>query len=71
MKLTKSRRKSFIHDEVAKKIAKSITRRQHQIADYLNQQINSFSRRTLIIALIGFCTVSGSFLIYLLINALN
>ncbi|HTN20751.1 MAG TPA: hypothetical protein VL125_09760 [Pelobium sp.] len=71
MKLFKRTRTYFSQDEVAQKIAERITGRQQRIADYLNKRTKNFSSKSLLFSLIGFCTVFASYLIYLLISALN
>lgn len=71
MKLFKRPKTYFSQDETAQKIAERLTDRQQRIADYLNKRTKNFSSRSLLFSLIGFCTIFASYLIYLLINALN
>ncbi|MET4083914.1 hypothetical protein ABIB40_003887 [Pedobacter sp. UYP30] len=71
MKLFKTTRTDLSPDGAAGKIAKKIIGSQHRIADYLNQRTKMVSRKSSIVALAAFCVVSASYLIWLLINALN
>lgn len=71
MKFLKNSKPDLNNDEVAQRIAERITSRQQRIANYLNDRTKDISGKYLLISLIVFCTVSASYLLYLLINAVN
>jgi hypothetical protein len=58
-------------DAVSARIAGMILTRQRQLADYLNARCAGLSLRFRIGLLIGFCTLIGAYLIYVLISAFN
>ncbi|GGI23347.1 hypothetical protein GCM10008119_07190 [Pedobacter mendelii] len=71
MKFLKNSKPDRNNDEVAQRIAERITSRQQRIANYLNDRTKDVSGKYLLISLIAFCTVFASYLLYLLINAVN
>lgn len=71
MKQFKNISECMSSDETARKIAGNIVAKQSRIADYLNTKTKDLPGKTLLIALIGFCVVFGSYCLYLLIGAAN
>jgi len=56
-------------DAVSTRIAGIILSRQRKLADYLNARCAGLSLRFRIGLLIGFCTLIGAYLMYVLISA--
>jgi len=56
-------------DAVSARIAGMILIRQRKLADYLNARCAGFSMPWRIGLLIGFCTLIGAYLVYVLISA--
>lgn len=71
MKLFNNIRERMNSEETTQKIAGNILTRQSRIADYLNTKTKHLSGKALLIALIGFCVVFGSYCLYLLLSAAN
>ncbi|TCC91929.1 hypothetical protein EZ428_09275 [Pedobacter frigiditerrae] len=70
MKLFKRKQATVSSDAAAEKIAGNITRRQRQLADYLNHKISGVPKKFLASALFGFCVAFGAYCIYLLYNSI-
>jgi hypothetical protein len=71
MKIFKNIKERMNSDGLAQKIAGNIVDRQSRIANYLNGKTRHLSGKRLLLALIGFCVVFGSYCLYLLIHAIN
>ncbi|MBE9599969.1 hypothetical protein [Pedobacter sp. MC2016-24] len=56
-------------DAVSARIAGLMLERQRQLADYLNERCAGLSMQWRIGLLIGFCTLIGAYLVYVLISA--
>lgn len=56
-------------DAVSARIASLILTKQRQLANYLNARFAELSLRRRIYLLIGFCTLIGTYLVYVLISA--
>ena len=56
-------------DARSARIADMILTRQRQLADYLNARFAGLSLQRRIQLLIGFCTLVGAYLVYVLISA--
>jgi hypothetical protein len=69
MSLFRKKRERIPNEETAQKIAGAIMGRQKQLAGYLNRRTSHLSGKRLLVALILFCTVFGSYCLYLLICA--
>jgi hypothetical protein len=70
MKLFKRKQATISSDAVAEKIAGNITRRQRQLADFLNHKISCLPKKSLVFVLFGFCLAFGAYCIYLLYNSI-
>jgi hypothetical protein len=73
MKLFKKRDRALspVQEQRAGKIAQAILNRQRKTADYLNNKTAFISGKNWLLLLILFCTVFGSYCIYLLIKAIH
>lgn len=71
MSLFKRKREPVPNEMTAQKIAGAIVGRQKRIARYLNSKTGKLSTKTLLTALVIFCTAFGGYCLYLLIRALS
>ncbi|SFS58360.1 hypothetical protein [Mucilaginibacter polytrichastri] len=73
MKLFRKRERALsqAQEQRAGKIAAALLARQRKTADYLNRRTELISGKNWMLLLIGFCTVFGSYCIYLLIKAFH
>jgi len=53
-------------EKLAMRLAGRILSMQRKIADYLNERTAKISAKTWLIVLMGFCGITGTYLIYLL-----
>ncbi len=71
MGLSKKWRERISDDAVAGRIAGAIIGAQQKLASYLNRKVEMLQGRTLLFMLIAFCSLFGSYCLYLIINACN
>ncbi|WP_205943138.1 hypothetical protein [Pedobacter cryotolerans] len=69
MALFKKRNHRFSEETLTDHIANYVNQRQRKLADYLNIKTRHASGSSLLYGLIIFCTVFGSYLLYLLTSA--
>lgn len=69
MGLFKKRHHRISEETLTDHIAHYVNQRQRKLADYLNIKTRNISGSALLYGLIIFCTVFGSYLIYLLTSA--
>lgn len=58
-------------EALSARIARIVLTWQRQLADYLNSRCARFSLLRRIYLLIGFCTLIGAYLVYVLISAIT
>ena len=66
--VSKERPLSAGQEKLAARIAGRILLAQRRTADYLNEKTAKVSAKTWLIVLMGFCGITGTYLIYLLVQ---
>ncbi|MES2456842.1 MAG: hypothetical protein V4594_14915 [Bacteroidota bacterium] len=62
---------SHRQERIAEKVAGRIVQAQRRLADHLNRRTVQVTGKTWLIWLIAFCAVSGSYLLYLFMQAFH
>ncbi len=71
MRLFKKAKKEREHGTLTDHIADYLEKRQHRLADWLNQKTNGVSKKLVLYGLIVFCAIAISYLLYIMLTAFS